>query len=104
MRTKLGIAGIAVVALIADQVGGQSLLGVHLHQGPHLQTGAGAQIVDRWVWVLGNGCSFGKGDARQAGAILRFRRPQSPPSLSLPPPHRISVSHETFLRLNYGSV
>ena len=85
MRTKLGIAGIAVVALIADQVGGQSLLGVHLHQGPHLQTGAGAQqIVDRWVWVLGNGCSFGKGDARQAGAILRFRRPQSPP-LSLSP-------------------
>ena len=104
MRTKLGIAGIAVVALIAaDQVGGQSLLCVHLHQGPHLQTRAGAQIVDRWVWVLGNGCSFGKGDARQAGAILRFRRPQSPPSPSLPP-HRISVSHETFLRLNYGSV
>ena len=51
MRSKLGIAGIAVVALIAAQVGGQSLLCVHLHQGPHLQTGAGAQIVDRWVWV-----------------------------------------------------
>ena len=48
MMMKQGIAGIAVVALmalIADEVGVQSLVYVHLH----LQTGAGAHIVDRWA-------------------------------------------------------
>ena len=52
MMMKQGIAGIAVVALIAliaDEVGVQSLVYVHLHHASHLQTGAGAHIVDRWA-------------------------------------------------------
>ena len=49
MMMKQGIASIAVVALIADEVGVQSLVYVHLHHASHLQTGAGAHIVDRWA-------------------------------------------------------
>ena len=54
MRTKLGIAGIAVVALIAvDQVGGRvssvciCIKARTCKLGQVLTT----QIVDRWVWV-----------------------------------------------------